>query len=178
MHRETTASPVSTLDLRSSRICSSWRDTIPASHRSPLLAAQTPIVSYPILAGSAMVQYASMSNMSRGADIRDCVNPSELDRATYQRHQLRPASRGLAHDRGLGGLWNLEVCVHVGVCNRPGLNGRSPRPNITIFFTILAVAVSFAWLGVEDASRWEAGVALYILGCKCPVMHEYLHCAQ
>ncbi|TFK93709.1 MFS general substrate transporter [Polyporus arcularius HHB13444] len=38
------------------------------------------------------------------------------------------------------------------------------RPNITIFFTILAVGVSFAWLGVEDPSRWEAGVALYILG--------------
>ncbi|KAI0833634.1 autophagy-related protein 22-like protein [Trametes gibbosa] len=38
------------------------------------------------------------------------------------------------------------------------------RPNITIFFTILAVAVSFAWLGVEDPSRWQAGVALYILG--------------
>ena len=40
------------------------------------------------------------------------------------------------------------------------------RPNITIFFTILAVAVSFAWLGVEDPSRWQAGVALYILGRK------------
>ncbi|KAJ7476224.1 MFS general substrate transporter [Mycena latifolia] len=38
------------------------------------------------------------------------------------------------------------------------------RPNITIFFTILAVAVSFAWLGVEDASQWRSGVALYILG--------------
>nr|GAT54597.1 predicted protein [Mycena chlorophos] len=38
------------------------------------------------------------------------------------------------------------------------------RPNITIFFTILAVAVSFAWLGVEDASQWRAGVALYMLG--------------
>jgi len=38
------------------------------------------------------------------------------------------------------------------------------RPNITIFFTILAVAVSFAWLGVEDPSKWQAGVALYILG--------------
>ncbi|KAF7312596.1 Autophagy-related protein [Mycena indigotica] len=38
------------------------------------------------------------------------------------------------------------------------------RPNITIFFTILAVAVSFAWLGVEDPSQWRAGVALYILG--------------
>ncbi|PPQ64602.1 hypothetical protein CVT26_002000 [Gymnopilus dilepis] len=38
------------------------------------------------------------------------------------------------------------------------------RPNITIFFTLLAVAVSFAWLGVEDPSRWQAGVVLYILG--------------
>lgn len=40
------------------------------------------------------------------------------------------------------------------------------RPNITIFFTILAVAVSFAWLGVEDPSKWQAGVVLYILGCE------------
>ena len=39
------------------------------------------------------------------------------------------------------------------------------RPNITIFFTLLAVGVSFAWLGVDDPSQWRAGVALYILGC-------------
>ncbi|KAI0067287.1 MFS general substrate transporter [Artomyces pyxidatus] len=38
------------------------------------------------------------------------------------------------------------------------------RPNITIFFTLVAVGVSFAWLGVEDPSQWRAGVALYILG--------------
>ncbi|EIW83924.1 MFS general substrate transporter [Coniophora puteana RWD-64-598 SS2] len=38
------------------------------------------------------------------------------------------------------------------------------RPNITIGFTVLAVAISFAWLGVEDPSRWQAGVALYMLG--------------
>ncbi|KAF5391658.1 hypothetical protein D9757_002487 [Collybiopsis confluens] len=38
------------------------------------------------------------------------------------------------------------------------------RPNITIFFTILAVAVSFAWLGVDDPKNWRAGIALYILG--------------
>ncbi|KAG7089392.1 hypothetical protein E1B28_011080 [Marasmius oreades] len=38
------------------------------------------------------------------------------------------------------------------------------RPNITIFFTFLAVGVAFAWLGVADPSRWRAGVALYILG--------------
>ncbi|KAJ6532670.1 MFS general substrate transporter [Mycena vulgaris] len=40
----------------------------------------------------------------------------------------------------------------------------SARPNITIFFTLLAVAVSFAWLGVEDPAQWRSGVALYILG--------------
>ncbi|KAJ3778082.1 MFS general substrate transporter [Lentinula raphanica] len=38
------------------------------------------------------------------------------------------------------------------------------RPNITIFFTILAVAVSFSWLGVDHPSQWQAGVALYIMG--------------
>ncbi|KAF9267955.1 MFS general substrate transporter [Marasmius fiardii PR-910] len=38
------------------------------------------------------------------------------------------------------------------------------RPNITIFFTFLAVGVAFAWLGVQDPSRWQAGIALYILG--------------
>ncbi|KAJ3720826.1 MFS general substrate transporter [Lentinula guzmanii] len=38
------------------------------------------------------------------------------------------------------------------------------RPNITIFFTILAVAVSFAWLGVDDPSQWRAGIPLYIMG--------------
>ncbi|KAG0706740.1 MFS general substrate transporter [Suillus ampliporus] len=38
------------------------------------------------------------------------------------------------------------------------------RPNITIVFTVAAVAMSFAWLGVEDPSQWQAGVALYILG--------------
>ncbi|KAH9052926.1 MFS general substrate transporter [Lactarius deliciosus] len=35
------------------------------------------------------------------------------------------------------------------------------RPNITIFFTVLAIGVSFAWLGVEDPSQWRTGVALY-----------------
>ncbi|KAI9568217.1 autophagy-related protein 22-like protein [Boletus coccyginus] len=38
------------------------------------------------------------------------------------------------------------------------------RPNITIIFTLVAVAVSFAWLGVDDPSKWQAGVVLYILG--------------
>ncbi|PBK75831.1 hypothetical protein ARMSODRAFT_1080006 [Armillaria solidipes] len=38
------------------------------------------------------------------------------------------------------------------------------RPNITIFFTLVAVGVSFAWLGVDDPSKWHAGIVLYILG--------------
>jgi len=54
-----------------------------------------------------------------------------------------------------------------------GLNGHQlfrNRPNILIFFTVLPVAVSFAWLGVQDPSQWPAGVALYILGSKfCPL---------
>ena len=44
----------------------------------------------------------------------------------------------------------------------------SCRPNITIFFTLLAVGVSFGWLGVEDPAHWKAGVALYILGREYP----------
>ncbi|ETW83410.1 hypothetical protein HETIRDRAFT_316513 [Heterobasidion irregulare TC 32-1] len=38
------------------------------------------------------------------------------------------------------------------------------RPNITIFFTLVAVGVSFAWLGVDEPSQWRAGIALYVLG--------------
>jgi len=38
------------------------------------------------------------------------------------------------------------------------------RPNIAIFFTLLAVGVSFVWLGVEDPAQWRAGVVLYVLG--------------
>ncbi|KAF8271174.1 autophagy-related protein 22-like protein [Lactarius quietus] len=38
------------------------------------------------------------------------------------------------------------------------------RPNITIFFTLMAVGVSFAWLAVEDPSQWRTGVVLYVLG--------------
>ncbi|KAF5372739.1 hypothetical protein D9615_010120 [Tricholomella constricta] len=38
------------------------------------------------------------------------------------------------------------------------------RPNITVFFTLLAVGVSFGWLGVDNPEHWHAGVALYTLG--------------
>ena len=46
------------------------------------------------------------------------------------------------------------------------------RPNITIFFTILAVCVSFAWLKVDTPDQWRAGIALYILGCKHSQEHR------
>ncbi|KAG6824155.1 hypothetical protein H0H92_007831, partial [Tricholoma furcatifolium] len=44
------------------------------------------------------------------------------------------------------------------------------RPNITIFFTLLAVGVSFGWLGVDKPEEWRAGVVLYILGPAFPGM--------
>ena len=40
------------------------------------------------------------------------------------------------------------------------------RPNILIFFTVLAVAVGFAWLGVEEPSKWRSANVLYQFGCK------------
>lgn len=43
------------------------------------------------------------------------------------------------------------------------------RPYITIIFTLLAVAVSLAWLGVEDPSKWQIGVILYVLGYQSVV---------
>ncbi|KAF8318364.1 MFS general substrate transporter [Clavulina sp. PMI_390] len=38
------------------------------------------------------------------------------------------------------------------------------RPNILTAFTIAAVAISFAWLGVEQVSKWQIGTGLYIVG--------------
>lgn len=56
-----------------------------------------------------------------------------------------------------------------GLGNRASMNGGRlfhHRPNITIFFTLLGAGVSFAWLGVEDPSKWRAGAVLYILGSE------------
>lgn len=39
-------------------------------------------------------------------------------------------------------------------------------------FTVVAVVVSFAWLAVEDPSKWKTGVALYVIGC--PYFFYYL----
>jgi MFS-type transporter involved in bile tolerance (Atg22 family) len=38
------------------------------------------------------------------------------------------------------------------------------RPYILIVFSFIAYAVGFGWLGVHDASKWEIGVGLYIVG--------------
>lgn len=38
------------------------------------------------------------------------------------------------------------------------------RPNILIALSIIAWAIGFGWLGVHDASKWEAATGLYIIG--------------
>jgi hypothetical protein len=49
------------------------------------------------------------------------------------------------------------------------LDGHRPfkiRPNILIFFTILSVGALFAWLGIQEPSKWPGAVVLYILTSK------------
>ncbi|KAH9995709.1 autophagy-related protein 22-like protein [Russula vinacea] len=44
------------------------------------------------------------------------------------------------------------------------------RPNILIFSTILSVGASFAWLGIQEPSKWPGAVILYMLtsiSCQC-----------
>ncbi|KAI1272645.1 autophagy-related protein 22-like protein [Xylaria sp. FL0933] len=43
----------------------------------------------------------------------------------------------------------------------------SGRRWVLFFWSVLAYGVGFAWLGVHDPSRWQAGVALYIVGLIC-----------
>lgn len=74
----------------------------------------------------------------------------------------------------MGRLWLLEVSSSTQP-TEPSLIHPLIRPNITIFFTFVAVSVSFAWLGVEDPSKWQAGVALYILGRKFNVSYLARH---
>src|ERR1700739_3396467 len=38
------------------------------------------------------------------------------------------------------------------------------RPNILIGLSLVAWAIGFGWLGVHDASKWEAATGLYIVG--------------
>lgn len=38
------------------------------------------------------------------------------------------------------------------------------RPNILIVLSVAAYAIGFGWLGVRDASAWQAGAGLYIVG--------------
>ena len=49
------------------------------------------------------------------------------------------------------------------------LDGHRPfkiRPNILIFFTILSIGALFAWLGIQEPSKWPGAVVLYILTSK------------
>ncbi|KAI0799497.1 autophagy-related protein 22-like protein [Xylaria sp. FL0064] len=43
----------------------------------------------------------------------------------------------------------------------------SGRRWVLFFWSVIAYGVGFAWLGVHDPSRWQAGVALYIIGLIC-----------
>ena len=38
------------------------------------------------------------------------------------------------------------------------------RPMILIVWTMISWGAGFGWMAVHDASRWQAGLALYILG--------------
>jgi hypothetical protein len=43
-----------------------------------------------------------------------------------------------------------------------------------IFFTILSVASSFAWLGIQEPSQWPGGIVLYLLNSKCyPIFRPF-----
>ncbi|KAI1339973.1 autophagy-related protein 22-like protein [Xylariaceae sp. FL0016] len=43
----------------------------------------------------------------------------------------------------------------------------SGRRWILVFWSVLAWAIGFAWLGVHDPSRWRIGAGLYIVGLIC-----------
>lgn len=43
----------------------------------------------------------------------------------------------------------------------------SGRRWVLVFWSLIAFGVGFAWLGVQVPERWQAGVALYILGLIC-----------
>ncbi|PWN53229.1 hypothetical protein IE53DRAFT_310603 [Violaceomyces palustris] len=38
------------------------------------------------------------------------------------------------------------------------------RPYILMVSTVICIAISFGWLGVEDPSQWRIGIALYMIG--------------
>ncbi|KAI3327670.1 MFS general substrate transporter [Xylariaceae sp. AK1471] len=43
----------------------------------------------------------------------------------------------------------------------------SGRRWILVFWSVVSFGIGFAWLGVHDPSKWEAGVGLYIIGLIC-----------
>ncbi|KAI1196024.1 autophagy-related protein 22-like protein [Nemania serpens] len=43
----------------------------------------------------------------------------------------------------------------------------SGRRWILVFWSVVSFGIGFAWLGVHEPSRWEAGVGLYIIGLIC-----------
>lgn len=105
--------------------------------------------------------------------VLDC---SKLHRSPYQWYKFRYSSIVVTCYRSMGGLWQLEVSFSCSVYSNFGpIIYVLSRPNITIFFTLVAVGVSFAWLGVDTPDQWRAGIALYILGCKHSREHRSYH---
>lgn len=156
--RETVDFLGSISDLRSSRTSCTWQDMTPVNRRSQRHAEvilnacchfwdASEIVSFRPSSPKYFTQYPAQSIPSFYLQM-ESVSPCKQLFCCSSAHGPTTAAGGMERRRDSKHHW-LKV---------------SDRPNITIFFTVLAVAVSFAWLGVKDPSKWQAGVVLYILG--------------
>ena len=157
--RETTAYPASTLVLLSSRTCCISLATIQHILRILPRAVPTRVVYFRTLGASGTVRI-TLWMLSEAYLTASQSIPSFFSRMVSVSLFKRSCFLSLEHGRIMANGGEFTYCIE-------SLNvWHCPRPDITIIFTIAAVAVSFAWLGVEDPSKWQAGVVLYILGCK------------
>jgi hypothetical protein len=52
------------------------------------------------------------------------------------------------------------------------------RPWVLIGSSVVSWAVGFAWLGVKSASKWQAAMALYVLGSVAAnISYAYFYAA-
>lgn len=159
-------SPASTLVHPSSKTCSTSQAMTQPTHHSPRHVVAIPNVCCLILGPLGTVSPPSHSRDHHGRSLLLIIGDhSQLDRSPHQWNQLRHSGGFVVDDWWMGRLRNVEVREHLVSEMRTEITFGLYRPNITIFFTLMAVGVSFAWLGVEDPSQWRTGVALYVLGC-------------
>ena len=140
LFRETTVSQASTTVLLNFRISSSSPDT---TNRNLHLAHHAELTLY--------VSFPSWEKYE--------ISPKSFSSQTEYLLQSKPHSflwseRGQTTADGGEPYMQRIITCHLIIY----------RPNILIGFTVVAIAVSFAWLGVQDPSKWKAGVALYIIG--------------